>query len=132
MSDADATSKLIYTSADPSVAFKMELAVSVRTQVTPPGGGAKVSGWHILSGSITFKGPDGQVTQPINAGPGQALVDDPKALFGIGSQGPAIGGGLLYLSSPCSDGRPGFFINIAPNGLNIAGVSCTPWPPGAG
>ena len=133
MGGEDAIRNLFYTSSDPSVEFKMQLNVGAKGQVMPPGGGSAVVGWPILSGSsITFKGPDGIVTQPIQPGSGQSLVDGPGCLFGIGAQGPSIGGGSLYISSPCTDGKPGIFINIAPNGLNITGVSCTPWPPGAG
>ena len=93
MGGEDAIRNLFYTSSDPSVEFKMQLNVGAKGQVMPPGGGSAVVGWPILSGSsITFKGPDGIVTQPIQPGSGQSLVDGPGCLFGIGAQGPSIGG----------------------------------------
>jgi hypothetical protein len=131
MSTETATRNLVYKSSE-MPAFSMQLSVGRFGPVTPPGGGEFVGGWPIISGTITFEAPTGKISQPINGGlPGQALVAG-NSLFGIGAQGPAIGGGLMVISSPCSDGRQGYFINFPPNGINIAGITCTPWPPGGG
>ena len=135
MSTETATRNLVYTSSDTDANFSMTLSVGALQQVVPPGGGSPVPGWPILSGSISFVGPSGSVSQPIKGGNGQALIQDfasQNGLYGIGQQGPAIGDGLLYLSAPCTTGQPGFFINIPPGGMNIMGISCTPWPPGGG
>jgi hypothetical protein len=131
MSSEFATRNLVYTSSD-AASLSMQLSVGPLQQVVPPGGGSPVPGWPIISGSISFIGPYGTVSEPIKGGiDGQALIQD-GAIYGIGLQGPVIGDGNLYLSAPCPGGQPGFFINIAPNGMNITGISCTPWPPGGG
>lgn len=131
VSSESATRNLVYTSSD-AASLRMQLSVGPLQQVVPTGSVSPVPGWPIISGTISFIGPFGPVSEPIKGGGGgQVLIQD-GAVYGIGSQGPAIGGGLLYLSAPCIDGQPGFFINIPPNGMNITGISCTPWPPGGG
>jgi hypothetical protein len=142
MSTETATRNLVYTSSDTAANFSMQLSVGPLGQVTPPGGGDghTVPGWQIISGSITFEAPGGKISQPINGTdaqghpiPGQVLLAGSAYLFGIGSQGPAIGGGSLVISSPCLDGTAGYRINFpTPGQINIKGVSCTPWPPGGG
>ena len=133
MSTETATRNLVYTSSDTDANFSMTLSVGALQQVVPPGGGSPVPGWPIISGTITFEAPTGKISQPINGGlPGQALVAG-NSLFGIGAQGPVIGGGSLVISSPCLDGTAGYRINFpTPGQINIKGVSCTPWPPGGG
>ena len=139
MSTETATRNLVYTSSDTAANFSMQLSVGPLGQVTPPGGGDSVPGWQIISGSITFSTPDGtKISQPINgtgssgtALSGQVLVAG-NSLFGIVSYGLVIGGGSLYIGSTFIDGTQGYFINFPPNGINIAGITCTPWPPGVG
>jgi hypothetical protein len=139
MSTESAIQNLVYTSSTNDANFSMQLSVGPYGQVTPPGGGNPVPGWQIISGSITFEAPDGnKVSQPINGIdsqgqplPGQALLAGSTYLFGIGSQGPSVGGGSLYISSPCIDGTQGYYINYAttpPGGVNIRNIKCAPWP----
>jgi hypothetical protein len=128
MPTEDATRNLVYHSSD-AAKLNMQLKVGALGEVTPPGGGPKVPGYRIHSGSITFTGPDGKVTLQIPGDdPGQALVAGGGSLFGIGAQGPALGGGMLYIGhDPQTNG---FFINTSPS-TTISNVSCTPWPPGS-
>jgi hypothetical protein len=139
MSTESAPQNLVYTSSTNDANFSMRLSVGPLGQVTPPGGGdgTSVLGWQIISGSITFEAPDGtKISQPINGIDsqgkplsGQALLAGSAYLFGIGSQGPSFDGGALYISSPCSDGTQGYYINYP---INIRNITCTPWPPGGG
>ena len=144
MSTESAARNLVYTSSDTAANFSMQLSVGPLGQVTPPGGddGHTVPGWQIISGSITFSTPDGtKISQPINGTDssghplsGQALVAG-NSLFGIGAQGPVIGGGSLYIGSAFIDGTQGYYINYPttpPGGVNIPNITCTPWPPGGG
>jgi hypothetical protein len=129
MATDDATRKLVYSSTD-AAHLNMQLEVSGLRQVTPPGGGAAVPGYEILSGSITFNGPDGKVTLPINGSlPGQTLVAGQPSLYGIGPQGPALGGGYLVIS--WISNTKNYSINTNPQATTIQNVSCTPWPPGS-
>ena len=142
MSTETATRNLVYTSSDTDANFSMTLSVGALQQVVPPGGGSPVHGWQIISGSITFEAPGGtKISQPINGTsqgdpiPGQVLLAGSAYLFGIGLQGPAIGGGSVVISSPCIDGKQGYYINYPttpPGGVNIPNITCTPWPPGGG
>lgn len=130
MATDDATRNVVYSSTD-AAHLNMQLKVGGLGQVTPPGGGAAVPGYQIQSGSITFTGPDGKVSLPIQGGgiPGQALVAGGASLYGIGAQGPALGQGMLVIS--WIPGTRNYSINTSPTPTTIHNVSCTPWPPGA-
>jgi len=123
----DATRNLVYRSST-AAGFDMQLKVGPLGQVTPPGGGSPVPGYQIQSGSITFDGPDGKIGPlQINGGPGQTLLAGGGAVYGIGAQGPALGGGLLYISS--NPGTKDYAINTTPTLTTIPNVTCSPWPP---